>query len=851
MTIAEVTDRNNNDISLGDPTTVEGVVVGDFQGSDEMNGFFIQDPNGAPDSPSSNGIFVFVPEANEEFFGFDVEVGQTVEVTGEVAEFNGRRQLDFISDISILNEEINPIEPTVINFPEATDGELERFVGTLVTIPQQMTVSQNFFLGRYGQLTLSSPDENGVPGRLFQPTQFFTPGSNAANQLFSDNAERLLVLDDGQDINRFGDNPDPAPYFQELPNGGLTLRAGATTSNLVGVLDFGRINSSSDPNVDLRLQPTVEPTFQNRNPRTPEPENVGGDIKIGNFNVLNYFTTLDTEENTEPARGADNAEEFERQQQKIFDALIDIDADVVGLVEIENNGFGADSAIQNLVDGLNQALTEAGISDVTYDFIDPGVDQIGIDAITNALIYNTQTIEPVGDSAILETGAFSPNNSSNNGGDGGYNRPPLAQTFSEIETGELFTVAVNHFKSKRDPDEDAEVRPGDIDSGDGAAAWNLRRTEAASELVEWLETDPTGSGDPDFLITGDLNAYASEDPIQAVINGGYDNLVDIYTGNDRAYSFTFDGFAGYLDHALTTQSLTNQVTTVTEWHINTDESPLLDYNFEFKPDSQEDALFRPDAFRSSDHDPIIIGLDLGSDLTTVDLTNDDDVYVMPTGLLENRPNGLRGLSGDDRIIGSTDSELIQGNADNDTLNGEGGNDTIVGGLGADRLFGQNGNDVLEGRPGNDFLFGGNGNDLLEGGQGRDRFNGGAGNDTFTGGAGIDRFIYNTNRQFSLDDIGSDNITDFEQDRDLILLDRTTFNEITSNPGEGFSVSDEFESVETNAEAATSEAIIVYSEASGNVYYNPNGSAAGFDNGGLFVTVQSQDALSGDDFAIRA
>ncbi|NER07239.1 MAG: hypothetical protein F6K17_34010 [Okeania sp. SIO3C4] len=294
-----------------------------------------------------------------------------------------------------------------------------------------------------------------------------------------------------------------------------------------------------------------------------------------------------------------------------------------------------------------------------------------------------------------------------------------------------------------------------------------------------------------------------------------------------------------------------------EWHINTDESPLLDYNFEFKPDSQEDALFQPDAFRSSDHDPIIIGLDLGPELTTVDLTDGDDVYVMPTGLLENRSNGLRGLSGDDRITGSTDSELILGNGDNDTLNGEGGNDTLVGGFGVDRLFGKNGNDVLEGRPGNDFLFGGNGNDLLEGGQGRDRFNGGAGNDTLTGGASIDRFIYNTNRQFSQDDIGSDNITDFEQGRDLILLDRTTFTEITSNPGEGFSVSDEFESVDTNAEAATSEAIIVYSEASGNVYYNPNGSAAGFDNGGLFVTVafkepvQPQDVLSGDDFLIRA
>lgn len=144
---------------------------------------------------------------------------------------------------------------------------------------------------------------------------------------------------------------------------------------------------------------------------------------------------------------------------------------------------------------------------------------------------------------------------------------------------------------------------------------NLTRTAAAQALVDWLATDPTGSGDSDFLIMGDLNSYATEDPIDAARAGADDTLgtADDYTNliarhqGPFAYSFVFDGQAGYLDHALATPSLADQVLGATEWHINADEPDAIDYDTTFKPPAV-DALYEPNAYRSSDHDPVVVFL---------------------------------------------------------------------------------------------------------------------------------------------------------------------------------------------------------------------------------------------------
>ena len=180
-------------------------------------------------------------------------------------------------------------------------------------------------------------------------------------------------------------------------------------------------------------------------------------------------------------------------------------------------------------------------------------------------------------------------------------RPALAQTFMDNDTGGVFTAVVNHLKSKG-----SACGEGDDDPEQGSC--NLTRTMGTQVLLDWLATDPTGSWDKDFLIIGDLNAYDKEDPIDALIAGGYTDLVYLYQGED-AYSYVFDGQLGYLDHGLANPGLTEEVTGVTIWHINADEADLIDYDTSFKGPNQ-DAIYAPDAYRSSDHDPIIVGLGL-------------------------------------------------------------------------------------------------------------------------------------------------------------------------------------------------------------------------------------------------
>ena len=180
-------------------------------------------------------------------------------------------------------------------------------------------------------------------------------------------------------------------------------------------------------------------------------------------------------------------------------------------------------------------------------------------------------------------------------------------------TGGIFTAVVNHFKSKGTACDDI----GDPDTGDGSGNCNLTRTAAAEALVDWLAGDPTGSGDSDYLIIGDLNAYDKETPIDAIKLGpddtpgtadDYTDLIYQYIG-EYAYSYVFDGQLGYLDHALASADLLPEVTGTTVWHINADEPDLIDYDMTYKQDAQ-DALYEPNAYRSSDHDPVIFGLNV-------------------------------------------------------------------------------------------------------------------------------------------------------------------------------------------------------------------------------------------------
>lgn len=585
LRVGDIQGRGNASPYVGAEVTFRGVVSGDFQDNDDdehgnLGGFYVLgEPDG--DAASSDGIFVH-DGANP---AIDVEVGDAVEVRGKVQEFFGETQ---IKAASVRVTGSATVKAAAIDLPasastENSDGrpvaDLERFEGMLVVFPDTLTVTHLRNLGRFGEVTLSEG------GRLFQFTNDHRPEANGFTAHRDLNARRSIVLDDGLREQ----NPDTLRYLEAGTTTGYSIRLGDTLTGLTGNLRYAR-GAGPDGDETWRLMPTQEPKFAARNPRPGAPS-LAGDIRVGAFNVLNFFTTLDADGNAcgpqnDRCRGANSDIEYERQLAKTVTALLLSGADVLALTELENN---ASASLRALVDALNARATPG-----EFAYVDTGV--IHNDVIKAGLIYRTSTVAPVGRYALLDRSVDARFNDDRN-------RPALAQAFQANANGARFSVVVNHLKSKGSSC-DAD---GDPNLGDGQGNCNLARTRAAAALADWVKTDPTGSGDPDYLVVGDMNAYYLEDPLETLRSGG---LVDLLAEVDAPYSFAFDSQSGAYDYALASPSLAAQVAATIEWHINADEPPLHDYNLEYGRDPSLFDATTP--YRASDHDPVLVGLDLAN-----------------------------------------------------------------------------------------------------------------------------------------------------------------------------------------------------------------------------------------------
>jgi predicted extracellular nuclease len=525
--IAQVQGSGNATPLAGQIVRVEGVVTGDFQAAGQLGGFFLQDDSPDADPATSDGLFAFSSTAAAE--------GDRVLVTGRAIEFNGLTELSPVTSVDVCGD--GRIAAAEVDLPRAEGTTFERLENVSVTFPETLTATEHFQLGRFGEVTVSSD------GRLFQPT-------DGHGDTQAENDRRRLLIDDGSTVQ----NPATVPYTKPE-----VLRLGDTVSGLTGVLGFGFGS--------YRLQPTETVSFTRANPRPENPAPVGGDVRVASFNTLNWFTSLGD-------RGADTPEERDRQLAKLVDAIVGLDADVLGLMEVENNGG---TAVGALVDALN-AKEGPG----TYAYV--GHPSPGTDAIKVEIIYKPAAVAPVG----------TPPDTS----DPVHNRNPLVQTFERTGGSERFTLVVNHFKSKT-----CDGATGDeLDQGDGQGCFNARRVAQANRLLAQLDALDV----PDPLILGDLNAYTEEDPIHALEGGGFAGLSELFVPEAQRYSYVFDGQSGELDHALAGSGLVDNVSGTTIWHINADEPLILDYNTEFNPPG----LYKPDRFRSSDHDPLLVGLEL-------------------------------------------------------------------------------------------------------------------------------------------------------------------------------------------------------------------------------------------------
>ena len=577
QTIAKVQGTGSVSPLASSTVTVRGVVVGEFQNttSTQLNGFFIQQLEAANDPLVSKGIFIFAPGAAR------VANGDFLQVGGLVAEFGGAN--DSVTQIagsvtfSVCGSGV-AVAPTVVTLPVANAQALERYEGMLVEINQTLAVTELFELGRFGSLALS------LGGRQFHPNNGNAQATNAQNLL------SRIVLDDGSSAQ----NPNPTP-FMSAPGAAGTRRMGDTTQKVTGVLSHG-FNA-------YRIHPTTAPVFANANARQMAAPAVGGTLKVASLNVLNYFTTFTDGTNaagqtgqgctlgTNPVRasncrGADNLNEFQRQQAKIVEAILGLDADVLGLMEIQNT----DVATLELVKSLN---AKAGTG--TYALVNSGT--IGTDAIKVDILYKPARVNRVG-GVVLPTGADLTNYTAVAG------RPPLAQRFSARSNDGGFWFVVNHFKSKG-----GCPSTGDVDTGQGC--FNLGRTQQANALKNFAAT-LKAQGEPDVLMMGDFNSYLLEDPTKAIESDGSESLLKRLPAADR-FTYVFGGETGALDHAYASSTLRSQVSGVGVWHINADEPSSIDYNLNFRTDDR----FAPTPFRASDHDPVLVGLTLTADAPAV------------------------------------------------------------------------------------------------------------------------------------------------------------------------------------------------------------------------------------------
>ncbi|MDE1929231.1 MAG: ExeM/NucH family extracellular endonuclease [Burkholderiales bacterium] len=614
----------------GQALTTTGVVT-----RRNNNGFFIQDLRGDGDRATSDGIFVFGTL-------YTPELGRLVRVAGTVAEYNvgsagngataaaPLTEIANVSAVAVLGSGYT-IQPTVVDLPLAAGDSLERFEGMLVTLRGPLTVQQNHFQDRYGQLTL------GALGRHEVPTNRYRPGTPQALALAELQARSRILLDDGSSLQYV--NPTPYLHADGAP------RAGDAVGDVTGVIDYGLASASSAGAGLYRIHPTVAPAFAAANPRPPQPPAVGGNLRVGAMNTLNFFTTFTDGQTADGqtgqgcalggsvsagnCRGANNLHEFQRQRAKLVLALAALDADAVGLMEAQNNG---NIAVQNLVDALN-ARVGAG----TYAALPLPAAGSGSDAIRVAMVYKPARLTPVG-APISDTDAV-------------YSRPPLAQTYA-APNGERITLVVNHLKAKSGcPAPGAANAEGNLDSGDGQGCWNRLRTQQAQRLRTFVAQLQAQGASDRVLLVGDFNAYAQEDPIAELTGNGY--LDPIGRHHRLGYSYVYDGMAGRLDHAIANGPMSARVTGAAEWHINADEQVAQDYNLESRqpacPTCAPDPYDGNVPCRASDHDPVLIGLDL--------------------------------------------YRTITGTPGRDTLQGSPGDDRLIGGAGADRLSGGGGDNV--------------------------------------------------------------------------------------------------------------------------------------------------------------
>lgn len=536
----------------GQTVTVEGILTQDSRHSGGFGGFYLQQADTETDQnpATSEALFIYTRLTKGK-------PGQRLRLTGTVKEYHGLTELVDVGKLTVCGAAPLP-RPIDVSLPWSQPPEsLENM---RVRFSHPLTIIDHYNLAIFGELTLAATDQ-------VTPTEYLAPGPEARRQSQRHQQHRVL-LDDGQSVR----NPDPVPWPPTGLDNPHTLRAGDTVAGIEGILDF-RFGQ-------WRVQPDRQPRFKRVNVRPEAPAKPSGaNLRVLTLNLENYFNGDGQGGGFPTARGAKNLNAFQYQSRRLAAAILASDPDILAATEMENDGYGSNSALAELARQLGS----------NWAFIaTPGQD--GSDAIRNVLLYRSDRVTPAGAASRPDSGRFS-----------ALDRPPIAQVFQLTGNHQTVRVVVPHLKSKSC----RNARTANTDQHDGQGCFNHRRVQAANAILAWLDTLPQPDTLAGTLITGDLNSYAQEAPMQRFYNGGYTSLLHHFHPCDAErcehHSYRYQGEKGSLDYALASGNLLPSVIRAQSWNINADEPRALAYD-------QPTGRSVRGPWRSSDHNPVITDL---------------------------------------------------------------------------------------------------------------------------------------------------------------------------------------------------------------------------------------------------
>ncbi|WP_197060965.1 ExeM/NucH family extracellular endonuclease [Microbacterium mangrovi] len=627
LTIAEIQGDGATSPYAGKSVQTEGVVTADYR-TGGFNGFYLE-TGGAGGTAAddrtpgrSDAVFVF-----GSISAGQVEVGDSVSVTGKVQEFNGTTEITSPT-VTKLGTALAPVQPDTLDWADlTTDAQKEAHEGELIAPQGPFTVTDNYDANYYGSFTLAVGAEP-----LRQPTDAGTPGSPEAVAAAADNAARTITLDDGAstNYNSAANTGTALPWLSATH--AVSIGASVTFHQPV-VLEYRNSLWNFQPTAQVTGDGAAVATFADQRAANQQPAATGGDARLATFNVQNYFpmtgarfvgdglgtctlykdragTPITVNRCTTTAggpgpRGAADEASFLRQQAKIVAGINRLGASIVSLEEVENSvkfGEPRDTALAGLVDALNTAAGStvwAYIPSPAADKLPPLAQQ---DVIRTAFIYKPGAVTPVGTSTVL-TDKSGPGQSFS------IARQPLAQAFKRANArdADAFLVVANHWKSKGSG---TPLYDGDLQDTSSPAkdqgAFNATRVREAEDTVAFANGVAAGLGTERIFLLGDLNAYTHEDPLEKLYSAGYTDLGSAFAPDEHTYSY--NGLQGSLDHVLANAAALKMVTGGDIWQINAQESVAYNYSrFNYNAAQLFDA---GDPFAASDHDPEVIGLTL-------------------------------------------------------------------------------------------------------------------------------------------------------------------------------------------------------------------------------------------------